>query len=101
MTGRAVSRDFPKSPCSTSPMYIPNCTTSGRSSPISSRVASYSAFEARSPTTAMTGSIGMTRPITNVTNSSPINVVTMVARVPSVFHSITTPRRSCYLVTFQ
>jgi hypothetical protein len=39
------------------------------------RAFSYTSAGARSPTTARTGSIGITRPIRNVTSKSPSNVI--------------------------
>src|SRR3546814_6562813 len=51
-----------------------NCSESGRLIPSSSRTRSTTWPGARSPTMASTGSIGTTRPMMKVTNSSPRKV---------------------------
>ena len=59
--------------------------------PIAWRAASYCAGVARSPTTLSTGSIGITRPITKVTSSSPSSVSSMIMRWSPCPSAVTPP----------
>ena len=69
-----VETETPRSPDKTERQYQANCSISGLSSPRASRVASYTSLGARSPTTAITGSIGITRPMKKVIARSPRKV---------------------------
>ena len=57
--------EVPKSPCSTSPSQIMNCSGSGRSSPISRRLASISAIVAIGGSDIAAGSTGSIRRMQN------------------------------------